>query len=61
MKAIIMLIVSNWDVLIGAVLVIIGGFSVIAKITPTPKDDAALAKVYKIINAIALNTTKPKA
>lgn len=29
--------------------------SIIVKITPTPKDDAVLAKVLKILNLLAIN------
>jgi hypothetical protein len=34
--------------------------SVIAALTPTPKDDAAVAWAYKIIDFIALNFGKAK-
>ena len=34
--------------------------SAIAAVTPTPKDDAAVAWVYKVIDAIALNLGKAK-
>ena len=34
--------------------------SAIAAVTPTPKDDAAVAWVYKIIDFIALNFGKAK-
>jgi hypothetical protein len=43
-------------------LAIIGGIvtaaSVIVKLTPTTKDDAALGVVMKILNALALNPKK---
>jgi len=35
---------------------IIGVFSIIVKLTPTPKDDALFAKIYKFVSKyIALN------
>lgn len=52
-------ITANYDVVIGAVLAIIGGLSVIAKLTPTPKDDAILAKIITAVDFLALN--KPRA
>lgn len=41
------------DVAQGA-LTIIGGASVIAAATPTPKDDTILAKVRKVVELLAL-------
>lgn len=32
----------------------------IAAVTPTPKDDAWVAKIYKIVDMIALNVGKAK-
>lgn len=58
MKDLILLIWNNWSTIIVSLLAIVGGASAIAKITPTPKDDAFLAKVVAVLNAIAL---KPKA
>lgn len=34
--------------------------SMIAALTPTPKDDAWVAKVYKIVDWLALNVGKAK-
>jgi len=39
---------------------IISVASAICAITPTPKDDEALAKVYKFIEALALNIGNAK-
>ena len=45
---------ANWK----EVLAIIGGVvtvaSIIVKLTPTPKDDAFLAKVIKVLSALSL-------
>ena len=58
MKDFIVLIYNNWTTIIVALLAIVGGASAIAKITPTPKDDAFLAKIVAVLNAIALNPKK---
>jgi hypothetical protein len=34
--------------------------SAIAAVTPTPKDDNIIGKIYKIVDAIALNVGKAK-
>ena len=43
-------------------MAIIGGVvtvaSIVVKMTPTPKDDAILAKVVSVLNALALNPKK---
>jgi hypothetical protein len=48
-------ILANWDSIVGGLLAIIGGCSVIAKLTPTPADDAILAKIVKALDFLALN------
>jgi len=44
------------------IIALVGGIvtvaSVVVKMTPTPKDDAALAVVVKVLNALALNPKK---
>jgi hypothetical protein len=47
----------SWGEIANAILQIIGGASVIAKLTPTPKDDNFLAKVKRWVGFIALNPT----
>lgn len=53
-------IINNWELLVG----IIGGLHVVAKgvtmLTPTPKDDEVLAKLYKWFDFIALNIGRTK-
>ena len=34
--------------------------SIIAAVTPTPQDDAWMAKLYKFIDILAINTGKAK-
>ena len=38
-----------------AVTTVVTACSAIVALTPTPKDDAVLAKVLKVLNALALN------
>lgn len=40
--------------------ILISAASAIAAVTPTPKDDAFIAKIYKIIDVLALNIGKAK-
>lgn len=50
---------AHWVELMAAIGGIVTAASVIVKFTPTPKDDAALAWVMKIFNALALNPKAP--
>jgi hypothetical protein len=44
----------------GVISAVVCGASFIASITPTPKDDEFIGKVYKIIEVLALNIGKAK-
>jgi hypothetical protein len=46
---------ANWAEILLIVTSIHAAASVIVKLTPTPKDDEALAKIMKLFEAIALN------
>lgn len=46
---------ENWETLALIVTSTVTLASLIVKLTPTPKDDAAVAKLLAIINALALN------
>ena len=46
---------DNYQTIIGGLLAIIGGFSILAKLTPTPKDDEILAKIVKVLDFCAMN------
>lgn len=48
-------LLANWDNLLLGAASIVAGASVIAKLTPTPKDDAILAKVVNVLDFLALN------
>lgn len=41
------------EILLG-LLQILGGFSILAKLTPTPKDDKLIDKVLAVIHALGL-------
>jgi len=43
-----------------AVMLIVTVASIIAAITPTPKDDVWIGKLYKLIDICALNVWKAK-
>ena len=46
--------------LIGIAMMVISGASIIAAITPTPKDDVWIGKLYKLIDLCALNIGRAK-
>jgi len=46
--------------IIALIPIIISTASAIAAITPTPQDDSLLAKLYKLLDVIALNVGKAK-
>jgi hypothetical protein len=51
-------ITTNWQDILLAVTSIVTAASIIVKITPTPKDDAVLAKVIAVLNVLAINKAK---
>lgn len=51
---------AHSDQVIGALTSIVTGASALAALTPTPKDDTFLGKVYKLIDFLALNVGKAK-
>jgi len=60
MKEIISYIVTNLDSLLLVLTSIVAAASAVAALTPTPKDDAFVSKVYKVIDWLALNLGKAK-
>lgn len=60
MKDIIAYLVSNVDSIVAALTAIVAAASAIAALTPTPTDDSLVAKVYKIVDWLALNVGKAK-
>lgn len=53
-------IVENKEQLFGVITAVIATASAIAALTPTPKDDTVIGKVYKIVDWLALNVFKAK-
>ena len=46
--------------MIAIIMAIISVSSIIAAVTPTPKDDVWIGKLYKLIDMMALNVGKAK-
>lgn len=40
-------LVANFDVILGALILIVSGVAAIVKLTPTPKDDEIVGKIHK--------------
>ncbi|GAU08127.1 hypothetical protein [Desulfoplanes formicivorans] len=53
-------IIENWVGILTAATSVVTAASLITKLTDTPADDAFVAKVYKVIEALALVTGKAK-
>lgn len=53
--AIISFFATNWDNILGGILTIIGGASVLARVTPWEWDNKALDFIQKIIDGLALS------
>jgi hypothetical protein len=53
-------IITNASSIIGVATAIVTAASAIAALTPTPKDDTWVAKIYKVVDWLALNVGKAK-
>ena len=53
-------ILSNKGELVGILTGVVAVASAIAALTPTPKDDTIVGKVYKVVDWLALNVGKAK-
>jgi hypothetical protein len=51
---------AHADQIIGALTSIVTGASALAALTPTPKDDSLVGKLYKVVDFLALNIGKAK-
>ncbi len=49
--------IGEW---LGIITGVIAGASIICALTPTPKDDAMISKLYKLIELLAVNIGKAK-
>lgn len=50
----------DWKMLLEGIVYLIAGASAIAAVTPTPKDDAILVKIKKVVDVAALNVGQAK-
>jgi len=53
-------IITNASDLIGVATTIVAAASAVAALTPTPKDDTWVAKIYKVVDWLAHNVGKAK-
>jgi len=53
-------ILEHKEALIGIITGIVTVASAIAALTPTPKDDGVIKKIYNIVDVFALNVGKAK-
>lgn len=60
MQEIISYLVTNVDSILFAVSAVVAAASAVAALTPTPKDDSVVAKLYKVVDWLALNVGKAK-
>jgi hypothetical protein len=51
---------AHADQIITAITSIVTGASALAALTPTPKDDTLIGKLYKVVDFLALNIGKAK-
>lgn len=51
---------ENWPAILEAVVLIIGGFSILATMTKNESDDKIAAAALKIVNALAMNFGRAK-
>ena len=53
-------ILENKEALISIITAVVAVASAVAALTPTPKDDNIVGKIYKVIDMLALNVGKAK-
>ena len=51
---------ENWEGIVAVLTGLIATASAVAALTPTPKDDGIVKKLYKLIDLLALNVGKAK-
>ena len=51
---------ENWEGILAVLSGVIATASAVAALTPTPKDDGIIKKLYKLIDLLALNVGKAK-
>ena len=53
-------IMANSDQLIKLGSEVIAAAAIVTNLTPTPKDDTVLGKIYKVVDFVAMNSGKAK-
>ena len=53
-------LIENWTVILSAVTSIVGGFSVLATMTPNNADNVVMDRIMKAINFMGANFGKAK-
>ncbi|MDH4319963.1 MAG: hypothetical protein OEV73_00540 [Desulfobulbaceae bacterium] len=48
-------LLNHWQDILTAISGVVTAASIIVKLTPTPADDAALARVLRLLDLLALN------
>ena len=51
---------ENWEAIVAVLTGVIATASAIAALTPTPKDDGIVKKLYKLVDLLAVNVGKAK-
>lgn len=51
---------ENWEGIVAIISGVIATASAVAALTPTPKDDGIVKKLYKLVDLLALNVGKAK-
>ena len=51
---------ENWEGIVAVLTGIIATASAVAALTPTPKDDGIVKKLYKLVDLLAINVGKAK-
>ncbi len=49
-----MWVLENWDMLVGGVTAVLAAASAITRLTPTPRDDQAVAAVRRFLGRLSL-------
>lgn len=48
-------LIQHWADIVSAISTVVSGAAAVAALTPTPKDDNAVAKVRRVIDVLAFN------
>ena len=51
---------ENWEGIVAVLTGLIATASAVAALTPTPKDDGIVKKLYKLVDLLAINVGKAK-